>query len=43
MIKNKSLLILVFLLFATAILKAQDTIQQIIPKRYNSIEQQQKT
>ena len=42
MIKNKSLLILVFLLFATAILKAQDTIQQIIPNRYNSIEQQQK-
>jgi predicted AlkP superfamily pyrophosphatase or phosphodiesterase len=42
MLNAKSLLIFISLVFAVPILKAQDTVQKVIPNRYNSIEQQQK-
>lgn len=41
MLNAKSLLIFISLVFAVPILKAQDTVQKVIPNRYNSIEQQQ--
>jgi predicted AlkP superfamily pyrophosphatase or phosphodiesterase len=42
MIKVKSLFVVFFLVFLTSVAKSQDTTQNVIANRYNSIEQQQK-
>lgn len=42
MIRIKSLFVVYFLVFLTSVAKSQDTTQNVIANRYNSIEQQQK-
>lgn len=42
MIKVKSLFVVFFLVFLSSVAKSQDTTQNVIANRYNSIEQQQK-
>lgn len=42
MIRIKSLLLVVFLVFVVLVAKSQDTTQNVISNRYNSVEQQQK-